>query len=114
MTPVWTTGDRQRPTILAHHSRSDCGAPGTEAGRPASATVTGKGQFTIPLEVRTLLGLRPGSRLAFVPTGTGGYEIRPVAASVQELKDAVTRPAHPVDIDGMNEVIAAAASADAR
>lgn len=33
-----------------------------------SATVTSKGQVTIPLDVRTTLGLRPGSRLASVIT----------------------------------------------
>lgn len=33
-----------------------------------SATVTSKGQVTIPVGVRNKLGLRPGSRLAFVPT----------------------------------------------
>jgi AbrB family looped-hinge helix DNA binding protein len=43
----------------------------------ASATVTSKGQVTIPADVRARLGLRPGSRLAFVPTGTGGFEIHP-------------------------------------
>lgn len=42
----------------------------------ASATITSKGQITIPAEVRARLGLRPGSRLTFVPTA-GGYEIRP-------------------------------------
>lgn len=76
------------------------------------ATVTSKGQVTIPLRVRAELGLRPGPRLAFVPTGTGGYEIR--AASIKDLKGAVTRSAQPVGIDEMNEAIAAAAGTDAR
>ncbi len=80
----------------------------------ASATVTSKGQVTIPIEVRTSLGLRPGSRLAFVPTGTGGYEIHPEAASIKDLKGAVPRPRRPVSVDEMNEAIAAAAAADAR
>lgn len=79
-----------------------------------SATVTSKGQVTIPADVRTKLGLRPGSRLAFVPTDTGGYEIHPVAASIRDLKGAVPRPAQPVTPDEMNEAIVAAATADAR
>ena len=74
----------------------------------ASATVTSKGQVTIPVEVRTKLGLRPGSRLAFVPTDTGGYEIHPEAGSIKELKGVVPRPAQPVSIDEMNEAVAAA------
>jgi antitoxin PrlF len=79
-----------------------------------SATVTSKGQVTIPVDVRTKLGLRPGSRLAFVPTETGGYEIHPETASIKELKGAVPRPTQPVSVDEMNEAIAAAATADAR
>ncbi len=79
-----------------------------------SATVTSKGQVTIPVDVRTKLGLRPGSRLAFVPTETGGYEIHPETASIKDLKGTVARPTQPVSVDDMNEAIAAAAIADTR
>ncbi len=41
--------------------------------------------MTIPVDVRSRLGLRPGSRLAFVASVTGGYEIHPVAASIKDL-----------------------------
>lgn len=40
----------------------------------ASGTVASKGQITIPAHVRARLGLRPGSRITFVPTARG-YEI---------------------------------------
>lgn len=80
----------------------------------ASATVTSKGQVTIPVDVRNKLGLQPGSRLAFVPTETGGYEIHPETASIKDLKGIVSRPAQPVSLDEMNEAVAAAATADAR
>ncbi len=76
----------------------------------ASATVTSKGQVTIPVEVRTTLGLQPGSRLAFVPTGTGGYEIHLEAASIRDLKGIVPRPGHPVSLEDMDEAIAGAAA----
>jgi AbrB family looped-hinge helix DNA binding protein len=79
-----------------------------------SATVTSKGQVTIPVDVRVKLGLRPGARLAFVPTDTGGYEIHLETASIKDLKGAVTRPPQPVSVDEMNEAVAAAATADAR
>ncbi|MGL5909155.1 MAG: AbrB/MazE/SpoVT family DNA-binding domain-containing protein [Phycicoccus sp.] len=78
----------------------------------ARATVTSKGQVTIPVDVRTKLGLRPGSRLAFVPTDTGGYEIHLEAGSVKDLKGAVSHPGRPVSIDEMNDAIAAAAADD--
>ncbi len=80
----------------------------------ASATVTSKGQVTIPVEVRTKLGLRPGSRLAFVPTDTGGFEIHLEAASIKDLKGPVPRRGHPVSVDEMNKAVVAAATADAR
>lgn len=76
-----------------------------------SAKVTSKGQITIPADVRARLGLRAGSRLAFVPTATG-YEIHPQTASIRDLKGAVPRPTQPVSIEEMNEAIAAAATAD--
>lgn len=78
-----------------------------------SATVTSKGQVTIPADVRARLGLRPGSRLAFVATADG-YEIHPQTASIKDLKGAVPRPTQPVSIEEMNEAIAVAAAADAR
>ena len=78
-----------------------------------SATVTSKGQVTIPADVRARLGLRPGSRIAFVATA-GGYEIHPQAASIKDLKGAVPRLAQSVSIDEMNEAIAASAAADSR
>lgn len=79
-----------------------------------SATITSKGQVTIPVDVRTKLGLQPGSRIAFVPTPSGGYEIHPETASIQDLKGVVPRPAQPVSIEEMNEAVAAAASGDDR
>lgn len=78
-----------------------------------SATVTSKGQITIPADVRARLGLRPGSRIAFVPTA-GGYEIHSQSASIRNLRGAVPRPTQPVSIDEMNEALAAAAAADDR
>ena len=77
------------------------------------ATVTSGGQVTIPAEVQARLGLRPGSRLAFVPTARG-YEIHHEAASITDLKGAVPRPTQPVSIEEMNEAIGASGAADAR
>lgn len=79
-----------------------------------TATVTSKGQVTIPADVRARLGVQPGSRLAFVPTATGGYEIHVQAASIRDLKGAVPQPPQPVSIDEMNEAIATAATAEDR
>jgi len=76
----------------------------------SSATVTSKGQITIPVEVRNKLGLRPGSRLAFVPTESGSYEIHVQAASIQDLKGIVGQPSGFVTLEDMDEAIAAGAT----
>lgn len=44
----------------------------------AKATMTSKGQVTIPKAVRERLGLRTGDRLEFEPTRNGGILVRRV------------------------------------
>jgi antitoxin PrlF len=41
--------------------------------------ITSKGQITVPIEVRRLLGVRPGDRLLFESDGEG-VRIKPVRA----------------------------------
>ena len=43
------------------------------------AKITSKGQITLPLEVRRLLGVRPGDRVLF-ESNKGGVRVRPVRA----------------------------------
>lgn len=76
----------------------------------SSATVTSKGQITIPVDVRSALGLRPGSRLTFVLTSSGVFEIHVQAASVLDLKGVVPQPLGPVTLEDMDEAIAAGAT----
>jgi AbrB family looped-hinge helix DNA binding protein len=49
------------------------------------ATMTTKGQVTIPLAVREALRLAPGVRLAFTPNGDGSYSIRAATRPVTDL-----------------------------
>lgn len=71
-----------------------------------SATVTSKGQITIPIEVRADLGLDTGDRVEFIRSErTGRYEVIPATLSVQALKGIVPRPKKPVSISDMNEAI---------
>lgn len=69
-----------------------------------TATVTSKGQITIPAPVRAALGLEPGSR---VEAGKGQYLIVAATDEVQSLKGMLRRPRSAVSIEQMNEVIAA-------
>lgn len=72
----------------------------------ATATVTSKGQITIPAMVRTALGLESGSRVEFVQNDQGQFSIVPVTSSVLELKGMLKKPKKLVSIDDMNRVIA--------
>lgn len=69
-----------------------------------TATVTSKGQITIPVEVRNALGLRSGSRVGFVPTGTGSYELVAETRTITSLKGAVAST-RAVSLDEMDDAI---------
>jgi len=71
-----------------------------------AATLTSKGQITIPAAVRASLGLETGSRVEFVEIRQGRYEMIPASLPVQSLKGIVRKPEHPVSIEQMNQVIA--------
>jgi len=71
----------------------------------STATVTSKGQVTIPVAVRAELGLHPGSRLRFTAVGDGRYEIRADTTSITDLKGSVPSPARPVSLEEMDEAI---------
>lgn len=73
------------------------------------ATVTSKGQITIPAEVRARLGLLPGSRVAFVEGPDGTYEMHPEGVSLRDTRGIIAAPGKPVTIEEMNEAIAESA-----
>ena len=73
----------------------------------ATATLTSKGQITIPVQVRTALGLETGDRVEFVETDDGKFSIIAASKTVQDLKGLIRKPAETVSIDDMNRAIAA-------
>jgi antitoxin PrlF len=71
-----------------------------------SATLTSKGQVTLPVEIRTELGLDAGDRVEFIRNEeTGRYEVIPATVPVQALKGIVPKPKRPVSIADMNEAV---------
>jgi antitoxin PrlF len=72
----------------------------------STATVTTKGQITIPADVRRRLGLESGDRVEFVEMD-GGFAIKPAIDDVRSLKGLLRKPAKPVSITEMNAVIRA-------
>lgn len=72
----------------------------------SAATVTSKGQITIPKEVRDALGLESGDRVEFVASAPGVYEILAASKDVRELKGMIARPRKPVSVEDMRKALA--------
>lgn len=73
----------------------------------AVATLTSKGQITIPSRVRAALGLEAGDRVEFIEHGRGQFAIVAATSSVRELKGLFQRKRNkPVSIEEMNTAIA--------
>lgn len=70
------------------------------------ATITSKGQVTVPKSVRDRLHLKAGDRIDFVLEDDGCVRVTPVNASVTRLKGMVPKPEFPVSIEAMDESIA--------
>lgn len=68
--------------------------------------MTSKGQLTVPVEVRRRLGLKPGSRVSFVPTEDGSYELRVKTGSPSDLKGILHGRVPTVSLEQMDEAIA--------
>ena len=71
-----------------------------------TATMTSKGQITIPAIVRAGLGVETGDRVEFVEVEPGRFELIAATQSVVALKGLVRKPTSPVTIEAMNEAIA--------
>jgi AbrB family looped-hinge helix DNA binding protein len=71
----------------------------------ATATLTSKGQITIPLDVRHRLKLDTGARVEFIEAADGEFLIRPAVADVRSLKGLLRKPAKPVSIEDMKKAI---------
>ncbi len=72
-----------------------------------TATLTTKGQVTIPKEVREHLGIDTGDRLSFVVQEDGTVMVKSLTRHVRELGGLLRRPGQrPVSISQMDAGIA--------
>ncbi len=72
----------------------------------STATLTSKGQITIPADVRRVLNVQAGDRVEFVQVEPGRFELVAATRSVRELKGLFGTPARAVSIAEMNRAIA--------
>ena len=70
------------------------------------ATVTTKGQVTIPKPVREALRLAAGDRVEFVDLGNGRFELIAVTRDVTELRGMLGPAATPVSTAAMDNAVA--------
>ena len=74
------------------------------------ATLTSKGQVTIPKQARDTLNLDTGDRVEFIIDDDGRLLILPVTRSIKTLKGMLPKPTSPVSLEAMDEAIAQAVS----
>jgi len=72
-----------------------------------TATISSKGQITIPADVRKALHVESGDRVEFVEVEPGRYELVVATRSVTELKGMFGKAERVVSIEEMNIAIAA-------
>lgn len=78
------------------------------------ATLTSKGQLTLPKQVRDRLGLSSGDRLECIATAAGVIELVPLKQSAAKLRGILKKPTKVVTIEDMNAAIAKGASEHGR
>lgn len=70
-----------------------------------TATLTSKGQITIPAEVRHDLKVDTGDRVEFIQIAPGRYEFMAATQNITDLKGMFGKPPKSVSIDAMNKAI---------
>lgn len=70
------------------------------------ASMTSKGQVTIPVATRRRLGLRTGMKLDFVINEREHIEMVPLVNSVSQLKGMVPKPSRILTVDDMDAAVA--------
>lgn len=75
-----------------------------------SATITTKGQITIPKEIRDYLKLEVGSKIGFVIDENGTVKVIPLNVPVTALSGMLRRPGVAATIEDMKSAIAQGAS----
>jgi AbrB family looped-hinge helix DNA binding protein len=78
----------------------------------ARATITSKGQITIPKEVRERLGLETGDRIEIYVEPDGRAVIERTL-KLEELADILPRPSKALSVEEINQAIAEAAAKQA-
>ncbi|MDR2973737.1 MAG: type II toxin-antitoxin system PrlF family antitoxin [Propionibacteriaceae bacterium] len=72
-----------------------------------TATMTSKGQVTVPVELRRSLKLDAGVQIEFIPDAQGRYYLQPRTRRAKDLAGILPKPTRPVTLEEMEKGIAA-------
>jgi AbrB family looped-hinge helix DNA binding protein len=70
-----------------------------------TATMTSKGQITIPIKVRRALGLKPGVRIDFYEIDDGEYALRAKTGSIMDMRGCLAYDGPTIMIEEMNQAV---------
>lgn len=77
-----------------------------------AATLTSKGQLTLPKDVREALGVGPGDRVDFVRMEDGNFAVMPATVPLKSLKGILGKRKMPVTLEEMDKAIARGAKGE--
>lgn len=69
-----------------------------------TATVTSKGQITIPSAIRNELHIGPGDRIEFIKVSDGRYEVIAAVNDVRQLR-GIVKASKTVSVDEMKAAV---------
>ena len=70
-----------------------------------TATITSKGQITIPKDIREQLDLHAGDKISFIEDEDGSINLIPIKKPLNALKGLVAKPKKAVSVEDMNNAI---------
>jgi len=70
-----------------------------------TATITSKGQITIPKDIRDQLDRHAGDKIRFIEEEDGSINLLPIKKPLSALKGLVAKPQKPVSIAAMNSAV---------
>jgi antitoxin PrlF len=78
----------------------------------AIATLTSKGQLTLPIELRNKMNLQAGSKVEFVEVSDGDWRIQAQLGNIRSLRGILDYKGPTVSLDEMDDAIASGAAQD--
>jgi antitoxin PrlF len=80
----------------------------------ATATLTSKGQITVPKAIRDRLSLATGDRVRFFVDDEGRVVMVPATISIRSLRGCLPAPPRPLSLADMDKAVAQGAAGRAR